>query len=85
MNGETGPLFLLVDEDREALEELRRALERRLGSDYQIVAETEPERALSVLQQLRERDEQVAVIIAAQRMQRSRHNRKSALPLPLEP
>jgi thioredoxin reductase (NADPH) len=70
MNGATRPVFLLVQEDREALDALRRALERRLGADYQIVAETQPERGLSVLQQLRERDEQVAVIIAAERMQR---------------
>jgi thioredoxin reductase (NADPH) len=70
MNGATRPVFLLVEEDREALEKLRRALERRFGADYQIVAETEPERGLSVLQQLRERDEPVAVIIAARQMQR---------------
>ena len=49
---------------------MRQALERRLGADYQIVAETQPQDGLSVLNQLRERDEQVAVIIAAQRMQR---------------
>jgi len=70
MNGATRPVFLLVEEDREALDALWQALERRLGADYQVVAETEPERGLSVLQQLRERDQQVAVIIAAQRMQR---------------
>jgi thioredoxin reductase (NADPH) len=69
MNAGTRPVFLLVEEDREALDALRQALERRLGADYQIVAETEPERGLSVLQQLRERDEQVAVIIAAEQMQ----------------
>lgn len=70
MKGATGPVLFLVDEDRDALEALRRVLERRLGADYQIVAETQPEGGLSVLNQLRERDEQVAVIIAAQRMQR---------------
>jgi len=69
MNAATRPVFLLVEEDHEALDGLRQSLERRLGADYQIVAETQPERGLSVLQQLRERDEQVAVIIAAERMQ----------------
>jgi thioredoxin reductase (NADPH) len=69
MNGATRPVFLLVEEDREALDALWRALNRRLGADYQIVAETQPERGLSVLQQLREHDKQVAVVIAAQRMQ----------------
>jgi thioredoxin reductase (NADPH) len=69
MNGATGPVFLLVGENRGALDALRRALERRLSADYRIVAETQAERGLSVLQQLRERDEQVAVIIAEQRMQ----------------
>ena len=71
MNGSTGPVFLLVEEDREALGALRRALELRFGREYQIVAEAQPERGLAVLQQLRERDEQVAVIIADQRMQRT--------------
>jgi thioredoxin reductase (NADPH) len=70
MKGANRPVLLLVDEDREALEALRRALERRLGADYQILAEAEPEGGLSVLGQLRERDEPVAVIIAAERMQR---------------
>ncbi len=70
MQGATGPVLFLVDEDREALEALRRALERRLGADYQIVAETQPEGGLSALHQLRERQEQVAVVIAAQQMQR---------------
>jgi thioredoxin reductase (NADPH) len=69
MHGATGPVLFLVDEDREALEALRRALERRLGADYRIIAETKPEDGLSVLSQLRERDEPVAVIIAAQPMQ----------------
>jgi thioredoxin reductase (NADPH) len=70
MNAATRPVFLLVEADREALEALRQALERRLGADYRIVAETQPERGLSVLEHLREGDEQVAVIIAAERMPR---------------
>jgi thioredoxin reductase (NADPH) len=70
MNEATRPVILLVEEDREALEALRRALGRRLDADYQIVTETQPECGLSVLRQLRERHGQVAVIIAAQQMQR---------------
>jgi thioredoxin reductase (NADPH) len=70
MNGATRPVFLLIDEDRDGLDALRCALDRRLGADYQIIAETQPERGLSVLEQLRDRDAQVAVIIAGQRMQR---------------
>ncbi|HUB40454.1 MAG TPA: FAD-dependent oxidoreductase [Streptosporangiaceae bacterium] len=70
MNGANRPVILLVEDDREALEALRQALARRLGADYQIVAETEPERGMSVLSRLRERDEQVAVIIAACQLQR---------------
>jgi thioredoxin reductase (NADPH) len=69
MKGVNRPVLLLVDQDREALEALRQALERRLGADYRIVAEAQPEGGLSVLNQLRERDEQVAIIIAAHRMQ----------------
>jgi thioredoxin reductase (NADPH) len=71
MNRATGPVFLLVGQDREALDALRRALELRFGREYQIVAEAQPERGLSVLQELRERDEQLAVIIADQRMSRT--------------
>ncbi|HUC24796.1 MAG TPA: FAD-dependent oxidoreductase [Streptosporangiaceae bacterium] len=70
MNVATRPVFLLVDDDRDALEGLRQALERRFGADYQIVAERQAERGLSVLHQLRERAEQVAVIIAARQLQR---------------
>jgi thioredoxin reductase (NADPH) len=70
MNGADRPVILLVDDDRDALEALRQALARRLGADYQIVAETQPERGMSVLSQLRQRDQQVAVIIAACQMQR---------------
>src|SRR5262249_6042924 len=69
MNGATRPVLLLVDEDREGLDALRRALDRRLGADYQIIAETQPDRGLSVLERLRGRDAQGAVIIAGQRMQ----------------
>jgi len=68
MNGATRPVFLLVDEDREALDALRRVLERRLDADYEMVAETQPDHGLSVLQQMREGDQQVAVIIAAWQM-----------------
>ena len=70
MKGANRPVLLLVDEDSEALEVLRRALERRLGADYQIVAEAQPEGGLSVLNQMHERGQQVAIIIAAHRMQR---------------
>jgi thioredoxin reductase (NADPH) len=39
-------------------------LNRRLGADHQIIAETSPERGPSALQRLRERGGQVAVMIA---------------------
>src|ERR1700752_2478008 len=69
MNGAARPAFLLVDEDREALDALRRVLERRFRADYEIAAQTQPERGPSALQRLRERDGRVAVIIAAWQMQ----------------
>jgi thioredoxin reductase (NADPH) len=70
MNGMIRPVFLVVDDDHEAVTALTRAPERRLGADYQIIAAGSPEQGLSALERLRERGEQVAVMIADQWMPR---------------
>jgi thioredoxin reductase (NADPH) len=62
------PAFLVVDDDSHAAAALKRALSRRLGADYQIIAESSPEAGLSVLARLRDRGGQVAVVIADQWM-----------------
>ncbi len=69
MSGTTWPAFLVVvDDDSDVVAPAGAALNRRVGADYQIIAESSPERGLSVLEWLRDRDEQVAVVIADQWM-----------------
>jgi thioredoxin reductase (NADPH) len=70
MSGITRPAFLVVDDDRDVVAALEEALDRRFGADYRIIAESSPERGLSVLERLRDRDEQVAVVIADEWMPR---------------
>lgn len=64
MSGAAPPVLLLIGHDSGELGALRAALDRRFGADYRVVAETAPERGLSILAGLRERDEAVAVLIA---------------------
>jgi thioredoxin reductase (NADPH) len=68
MSGATRPAFLVVDDDIEIAAALEEALNRRFGADYEIIAESSPERGLAVLARLRDLDEQVAVVIADERM-----------------
>jgi thioredoxin reductase (NADPH) len=64
MNGQARPVLFLVGHDPGELGALRRALDRRFGTDYRILTERVPERGLSVLAALREHDEPVAVLVA---------------------
>jgi DNA-binding NtrC family response regulator len=68
MSGTTRPAFLVVDDDIHVAAALEEALNRRFGADYKIIAASSPKRGLSVLERLRARDEQVAVVIADQWM-----------------
>jgi thioredoxin reductase (NADPH) len=70
MSGATQPAFLVVDDDIEIAAALEKALNRRFGADYKIIAERSPERGLAVLARLRDREEQVAVVIADEWMPR---------------
>jgi thioredoxin reductase (NADPH) len=64
-----GPaVILVVDDDPEALELTRRSLERRLATDYQILAEGVPDRALHLLSELADRRTEVALILADMNM-----------------
>jgi thioredoxin reductase (NADPH) len=62
------PVLLLVDEDRAVLEALAGDLSRRFGVDYQLLAEGSPAAALTTLRQLAARSQQVALLLAGQRM-----------------
>ncbi|MEU7873447.1 FAD-dependent oxidoreductase [Dactylosporangium sp. NPDC049140] len=64
MSEQAPPVLLLVGGDRERIGTMQQALDRRFGADYRVLTETAPERALSALAQLRDRDEQVAVLVA---------------------
>jgi thioredoxin reductase (NADPH) len=58
------PTFLVVDDDAETVEALRRALHQRFGADYDVLATQSAHHGLEVLQTLRDRGEAVAVLIA---------------------
>src|SRR6187402_659123 len=58
------PAFVVVDDDADTVADLERALQRRFGVDYQIFADQSANRALSVLERLRDDGDPVAVVIA---------------------
>ena len=60
------PVILLVADDGTMLDALAGDLRRRFGGDYRILAERSPTEALAVLEQL---TDQVALVIAARRME----------------
>jgi thioredoxin reductase (NADPH) len=62
------PVFVVVDDEPDTLDALTRALRRRFGADYRVVAETSALRALETLEGLRAAGESVALIIADQWM-----------------
>ena len=62
------PRIFLVDDDRAALERLRRDLHRRYSADYEISDTTSVAEALTELDRLRRADVQVALLIADQWM-----------------
>jgi thioredoxin reductase (NADPH) len=60
----TQPAFVVVDDDSDTVADLERTLHRRFGADYHIYAEQSANKALSVLQRLRDGSVPVAVVIA---------------------
>lgn len=62
------PAIVVVDDDSEALEQLRQALDRRFGNDYRVVAEVSARGALEQLERSRRDEEPVALVIADQWM-----------------
>ena len=62
------PVLFLVDDRPEVLEALAADLSRRFGTDHRILAEGSPGEALEELLRLAEQREEVAVVVAGQRM-----------------
>lgn len=62
------PIILSVDDDPLVSAAITRDLSRQYGGDYRVVAATSGPQALSVLTTVALRDEQVALIVADQRM-----------------
>ena len=62
------PILLLVDDRPEVLEALAADLSRRFGTDHRILAEGSPGAALEELLRLAEQRDEVAVVVAGQRM-----------------
>ena len=62
------PLILVVEDESSALERIREELRRRYGSDYHVVCEKSPPRALARLEAIRERGEELALVLADQWM-----------------
>jgi thioredoxin reductase (NADPH) len=60
--------MLVVEDESSALERIREELRRRYGSDYQVVCEKSPQRALARLEAMRERGEELALVLADQWM-----------------
>jgi thioredoxin reductase (NADPH) len=62
------PILLLVDDRSKVLEALAGDLGRRFGGDHRILAEGSPGAALATLAGLARRGEEVALVVAGQRM-----------------
>jgi thioredoxin reductase (NADPH) len=62
------PILFLVDDRPEVLEALAADLGRRFGTDHRILAEASPGAALDALEELAHQDQEVALVVAGQRM-----------------
>ncbi len=67
---EARPALLTVDDDPEVLRAVERDLRRRYGSEYRVVRADSGELALDALDELKRRDDPVALLLADQRMPR---------------
>jgi thioredoxin reductase (NADPH) len=60
----TDPFLLVIDDDPRELATSERALRRRYGADYRVIAERSPEAPFDVLERLARRGEDVALVAA---------------------
>jgi thioredoxin reductase (NADPH) len=62
------PILLSVDDDSDVLRAIERDLRSHYGADYRVIGSDSPEGALSLLKQLKVRNDSVALLLADQRM-----------------
>src|SRR6202166_2392771 len=64
------PILLSVDDDSDVLRAIERDLRSQYGAEYRVIGSDSPEAALGLLQQLKVRNDSVALLLADQRMPR---------------
>src|ERR1044071_7862529 len=64
------PILLSVDDDSDVLRAIERDLRSQYGAEYRAIGSDSPEGALDVLKQLKVRNDDVALLLADQRMPR---------------
>jgi len=62
------PILLSVDDDSDVLRAIERDLRSEYGAEYRVMGSDSPENALSLLKQLKVRNDSVALLLADQRM-----------------
>jgi thioredoxin reductase (NADPH) len=62
------PILLSVDDDSDVLRAIERDLRSKYGADYRVIGSDSPESALTLLKQLKVRNDSVALLLADQRM-----------------
>src|SRR5207302_4345169 len=64
------PILLSVDDDSDVLRAIERDLRSHYGAEYRVMGSDSPEGALDLLKQLKVRNDNVALLLADQRMPR---------------
>jgi thioredoxin reductase (NADPH) len=62
------PILLSVDDDSDVLRAIERDLRSKYGADYRVIGSDSPDGALTLLKQLKVRNDSVALLLADQRM-----------------
>src|ERR1700739_282796 len=62
------PILLSVDDDPDVLRTIERDLRAKYGAEYRVIGSDSPDGALSILKQLKVRNDSVALLLADQRM-----------------
>jgi len=62
------PILLSVDDDSDVLRAIERDLRSKYGAEYRVIGSDSPEQAMALLRQLKVRNDNVALLLADQRM-----------------
>jgi thioredoxin reductase (NADPH) len=62
------PILLSVDDDSDVLRAIERDLRSKYGAEYRVIGSDSPEQAMNLLKQLKLRNDNVALLLADQRM-----------------